>query len=152
MTLYKESVFSPIGLIEIQASETGITQIHFVDEESDVVVNSLTTRCKQQLEEYFAGKRQEFDLPLDAEGSGFQHLIWQQLCKIPYGETKTYGEIAAMANNPQAARAVGAANGKNPLFILVPCHRVIGSDGSLTGYAGGTDRKAWLLDMEKAVI
>ncbi len=103
-----------------------------------------------QLEEYFAGRRREFDLPLAPEGTPFQHAVWQALTRIPYGETISYGELARRIGNPQASRAVGLANGANPLPIVVPCHRVIGADGSLTGFGGGLEIKRKLLALERA--
>jgi methylated-DNA-[protein]-cysteine S-methyltransferase len=102
----------------------------------------------EQLDQYFAGERRDFDLPLDLRGTPFQRRVWQALLTIPYGETRSYGEIAAQIGRPDRPRAVGAANGRNPVSIVVPCHRVIGSDGSLTGYGGGLARKRWLLDHE----
>jgi methylated-DNA-[protein]-cysteine S-methyltransferase len=102
----------------------------------------------RQLGEYFAGTRREFDLPLRLEGTPFQQRVWKSLTEIPYGETWSYGELAKRIGNPNASRAVGLANGSNPIAILVPCHRVIGADGSLTGYGGGLDRKRWLLAHE----
>jgi methylated-DNA-[protein]-cysteine S-methyltransferase len=103
---------------------------------------------RAQLTEYFAGERAEFDLSLGAEGTDFQHKVWNALCAIPYGETISYGELARRIGQPTAARAVGLANGSNPLPIVVPCHRVIGADGSLTGFGGGIERKRWLLAHE----
>ena len=108
--------------------------------------------ARQQLEEYFAGERQTFDLELAPVGTEFQQRVWAQLRAIPYGETATYGEIATALGNPGASRAVGLANGANPIAIVVPCHRVIGADGRLTGYAGGTDRKRALLDLEQGIV
>ncbi|WP_040161341.1 methylated-DNA--[protein]-cysteine S-methyltransferase [Nigerium massiliense] len=105
----------------------------------------------RQLEEYLRGERQTFDLPLALEGTEFQRQVWERLRAIPYGQTRSYGEIAAEIGKPRAAQAVGAANGHNPLSIVVPCHRVIGSDGAITGYAGGIERKQALLDMERRV-
>jgi methylated-DNA-[protein]-cysteine S-methyltransferase len=99
----------------------------------------------RQLDEYFAGKRREFELPLRLRGTAFQRRVWQVLTEIPYGVTWSYGELARRIDNPNASRAVGLANGRNPISILVPCHRVIGADGSLTGYGGGLERKKWLL-------
>jgi methylated-DNA-[protein]-cysteine S-methyltransferase len=101
-----------------------------------------------QLDEYFAGERREFDLALDPHGGAFDQAVWEQLAAIPYGETATYGEIARRVGHPDSSRAVGAANGRNPLAIVVPCHRVIGSDGSLTGFAGGLEQKRALLSLE----
>lgn len=102
----------------------------------------------EQLEQYFAGERHAFDVPLDLRGSDFQRDVWSALLEIPYGETATYGEIAERVGRPGKARAVGRANGSNPVAVIVPCHRVIGSDGSLTGYGGGMERKRLLLDLE----
>jgi methylated-DNA-[protein]-cysteine S-methyltransferase len=104
-----------------------------------------------QLEEFFAGKRTAFELPLELAGTDFQRRVWEVLRHIPYGETVSYGEVAQLAGYPGSARAVGSAIGRNPVVIVVPCHRVIGSDGSLTGYGGGLDRKVSLLDLERSV-
>ena len=104
-----------------------------------------------QLDAYFAGERTTFDLPLAARGSDFQQRVWAALLGIPYGATESYGDLAQRIGSPGAARAVGLANGKNPIGIVIPCHRVVGSDGSLTGYGGGLDRKRQLLDLERAV-
>jgi len=104
---------------------------------------------RRQLSEYFAGERREFDLPLKAEGTPFQRRVWQELMRIPYGETISYGELARRVGQPAAARAVGSANGRNPISIVVPCHRVIGASGKLTGYGGGLPRKVWLLEHER---
>jgi methylated-DNA-[protein]-cysteine S-methyltransferase len=111
--------------------------------------NAALDAGARQLEEYFAGKRARFDLPLDPAGSAFQRSVWAQLQSIPYGETWSYRELALRVGNPGAARAVGAANGRNPLCILIPCHRVVRASGDLGGYSGGTERKAFLLDLEK---
>ncbi|MGH2959538.1 MAG: methylated-DNA--[protein]-cysteine S-methyltransferase [Solirubrobacterales bacterium] len=102
-----------------------------------------------QLDEYFAGDRDEFDLPLEPEGTEFQRDVWKALAEIPYGETRSYGQIAAVVGRPKAARAVGMANNRNPIAVIVPCHRVIGAGGALVGYAGGIERKTWLLDHER---
>lgn len=107
-------------------------------------------QATQQLREYFSHQRQHFDLPLSPEGTDFQQQVWQQLSTIPFGETISYGTIARALGQPTASRAVGAANGRNPISIIVPCHRVVAANGNLTGYAGGTDRKQWLLEHEKA--
>ena len=101
-----------------------------------------------ELGEYFDGNRKAFDVPLDPQGTEFQQQVWQALLEIPYGQMASYAEVASAINKPKAVRAVGAANGRNPISILVPCHRVIGSNGSLTGYAGGLPRKQWLLQLE----
>ena len=111
--------------------------------------NSVIESTIRQLDEYFAGTRHEFDVPLDAVGTEFQHSVWQVLRSIPYGETMSYGEQATVLGDPKKARAVGTANGRNPISIVVPCHRVIGANGSLTGFGGGLQRKAWLLDFKR---
>ena len=109
----------------------------------------LILRCKMQLDEYFRGERKTVALPLAPKGTDFQKKVWNALQEIPYGETRTYGEIAAAVGNPKAARAVGMANNKNPIGIIIPCHRVVGADGKLVGYAGGMDKKEWLLQLER---
>lgn len=109
----------------------------------------LLENCCQQLAEYFAGHRMQFDLPLAPAGTEFQRSVWQGLCRIPYGQTQSYGQLAASLGKVKAMRAVGSANGRNPIAIIVPCHRVIGADGRLTGYAGGLTRKVWLLQHEQ---
>ena len=109
----------------------------------------LILQCKMQLDEYFRGERKTFDLPLAPKGTDFQKNVWNALQEIPYGETKTYGEIAAAVGNPKAARAVGMANNKNPIGIIIPCHRVVGANGKLVGYAGGMEKKEWLLQLER---
>jgi len=112
----------------------------------------LVTKAIQQLQEYFTGRRREFDLPLAPAGSDFQMRVWQALRQIPYGETRSYGEVARAIGWEKAARAVGAANGANPIAIVIPCHRVIQADGSLGGYGGGTELKRYLLELERSVI
>ena len=109
----------------------------------------LILQCKMQLDEYFRGERKTFDLPLAPKGTDFQKKVWNALKEIPYGETRTYGEIAAAVGNLKAARAVGMANNKNPIGIIIPCHRVVGANGKLVGYAGGMDKKEWLLQLER---
>lgn len=113
--------------------------------------DSFFTSVVEQLESYFAGERQSFDIPFEMRGTPFQISVWKQLLLIPYGETRSYGELAQQIGNPAASRAVGAANGRNPLSIIVPCHRVIGAGGTLTGYAGGLDCKNFLLHLESSV-
>ncbi len=114
--------------------------------------SEILARARQQLAEYFARARTTFDLPLAAEGSEFEHRVWDALRSIPYGATTSYGEIARRLGDARNARAVGAANGKNPIPIIVPCHRVIGANGDLTGFGGGIDRKRWLLEHEGALL
>ena len=116
----------------------------YVLEETELIL-----QCKMQLDEYFRGERKTFDLPLAPKGTDFQKKVWNALQKIPYGETRTYGEIAAAVGNPKGARAVGMANNKNPIGIIIPCHRVVGANGKLVGYAGGMDKKEWLLQLER---
>ncbi|KRL89306.1 methylated-DNA--[protein]-cysteine S-methyltransferase [Lactobacillus kalixensis] len=145
---------SPIGLLEIISIDDAIVGVDITDKKEQVnggeISMKLAEKAVAELEEYFAGTRKSFDLPLKSEGTDFQQKVWQQLEKIPYGETRTYGEIAEPLDNPKAARAIGMANNRNPILILRPCHRVIGADGSLTGYAAGIKAKKFLLDLEKA--
>lgn len=151
--LSKLTVKTPIGLLEITATDEAIVGVkpanHGENVAGDAVANDLVQKCRVELEEYFAGKRKNFDLPLAGEGTDFQKQVWEQLQRIPYGETRTYGEIAKIMGRPKASRAIGMANHNNPILILVPCHRVIGADGSLTGYAAGIEAKKYLLEFEK---
>ncbi|MBE6121877.1 MAG: methylated-DNA--[protein]-cysteine S-methyltransferase [Erysipelotrichaceae bacterium] len=140
---------SPLGNIRIGRDDTGITELKFTEEPVSISEDELLCRCAQELEEYFLGDRTVFDLPLSLKGTEFQKKVWNILTDIPYGHTETYGSIALKAGNPQASRAVGSACHNNPVWIMIPCHRVIGKNGSLTGYAGGIDRKQKLLEMEK---
>jgi methylated-DNA-[protein]-cysteine S-methyltransferase len=145
-TFYK----SPIGIIQIESSEKGISGLYFsdnIEDEEDERVG-MTSHFILQLEEYFTNKREQFDLQLDLKGTEFQKRVWNELLKIPFGKTISYKELSLRLGNLKAIRAVAAANGANPVSIIVPCHRVIGSDGSLTGYAGGLWRKRWLLEHE----
>lgn len=151
MTLYKSDFASPQGLIEITATDKGISAITFVDKsQGRATPNHLSERAKVQLAAYFDGSLTQFDLPFDTKGTDFQRAVWKALCDIPYGETASYADIANKLNNPKAVRAVGMANGRNPIAIVVPCHRVIGSNRTLTGYAGGLERKQYLLKLEGA--
>jgi methylated-DNA-[protein]-cysteine S-methyltransferase len=147
--MYTDYLKSPLGLVEIKASEKGLTQVIFCgDEMTDINANIITDRCKLQLQEYFDGQRKVFDLPLDAQGTDFQKAVWACLSKIPFAETFSYLDIAKLVDRPKGSQAVGGANGRNPISIIVPCHRVVGSNGALTGYAGGLERKLWLLEHE----
>lgn len=119
------------------------------EDDSENDRTELLQEAKKQLQEYFAGKRQAFDLPIYSQGTEFQQKVWGALRQIPYGETRSYGEIAAQVGNPKASRAVGGANNKNPIMIIVPCHRVVGADGSLVGFGGGLYAKEYLLSLEK---
>ena len=143
---------TPIGLLLVAANEVGICRVEFV-EQRDVPENpsSLTSTAIQQLDEYFKGARTEFELPLDPAGTHFQKRVWHALLEIGYGQTNTYQFIANQIGNAKACRAVGAANGRNPIALVVPCHRIIGTSGKLTGYAGGLNRKQWLLALESGV-
>ncbi len=148
---------TPVGQLKLVASEKGLSAIlwenddpkriflepQFFDEEDPIL-----KATEKQLSEFFAGKRTVFDLPLDFKGTDFQKAVWYELLKVPFGQTKSYKDIAKALNNPKAVRAVGAANGKNPISIVCPCHRIIGADGSLTGFAGGLGVKAVLLQFE----
>lgn len=140
---------SPLGHLKITADEEGICAIGFTEEELWDSDDAYLKDAEKQLAEYFAGIRKTFRLPLVLRGTPFQKKVWQALCEIPCGQTRSYGEIAAAVGNAKAARAVGMANHANPLVIVVPCHRVIGRDGSLSGYRGGPDRKRYLLALEK---
>jgi methylated-DNA-[protein]-cysteine S-methyltransferase len=140
-----------LGKVKVCASTNGITSVVFTQPQDQHIAanpNPLVTSACEQLGQYFEGKRSEFSLELDLLGTDFQRQVWQSLLTIPYGQTCSYGDIANLLNNPKAVRAVGAANGKNPVSVIVPCHRVIGANGTLTGYAGGLNRKEWLLKLE----
>lgn len=142
---------SPIGKIEIKGDVSGILTVMFLDNDEMVVSETIPSELKEavtQLQEYFNGERREFTLKLSPKGTDFQQKVWKELEKIPYGKTVSYQQIANNLGNPKVIRAAASANGKNPISIIIPCHRVIGSDGSLTGYAGGLHRKKWLLDLE----
>lgn len=140
----------PIGNVCIEEECGNITAIYIDKEASgDDSSTPLLQRAGSQLSEYFQGKRKEFDLPLAPVGTDFQRRVWDALLTIPYGKTRSYGEIAAQIGQPKASRAVGGANNRNPIMIVIPCHRVIGANGSLTGYGGGLDVKQYLLELEK---
>lgn len=141
---------SPLGTIRLQHSAKGICSLIFVDHELPETEHySELDECKQQLNQYFEGTRKEFNLILDLAGTAFQMKIWAELLKISFGNTLTYADLARKIGDMKSIRAVGRANATNPVSIIVPCHRVIGSDGSLTGYAGGLWRKKWLLEHEQ---
>ncbi len=151
--IFKTYYSSPIGIVEITGTEDGVTSIVF--NEGEVTVDKIPEALKDaynQLDEYFMGKRKAFDIKLTMIGTEFQRRVWMELMNIPCGETFTYRDIAYKLGNSKSVRAVGNANGKNPISIVVPCHRVIGSNGKLTGYAGGLERKAWLLKHEKGMM
>jgi len=150
-------ISSPVGELTLVGHDDTLTALYFPEHVRRPGQESFGPRdaaafpqAAAQLAEYFAGTRTTFDLALAPRGNGFQRKVWAQLTEIPYGETRTYGQLAAALGDPGLARAVGAANGQNPLSIIVPCHRVVGSTGKLTGYAGGLHRKAYLLELETA--
>ncbi len=152
---FKSVYDAPIGKMIIISNGEAIIEIDHVNHDEPIMSNpdELCNLAMKQLDEYFTGTRIEFDLPLKAiKGTEFQKAAWQALTTIPYGETISYGEQAKRMNNPKAVRAVGGANGKNPFSIVVPCHRVIGANGTLTGYTGGMSRKEWLLDFERSIL
>jgi methylated-DNA-[protein]-cysteine S-methyltransferase len=154
MTTHYTTMPSPIGELLIAGTEDGIAAIHMQPADPDptwVRDDDALKNAVAQLEAYFAGERTTFDLPLAPEGSAFQRQVWLALQDIPYGRTESYGVLAERIGRPGAARAVGRANSQNPIAIVVPCHRVIGSTGQLTGYAGGMERKQALLDLERGV-
>jgi methylated-DNA-[protein]-cysteine S-methyltransferase len=148
-------VASPIGPLTVVWEDGALVRLamsppgRFVDTELGERTDDGFADVTRQLGEYFAGERTAFDLPLRPVGSGFELAVWDQLTRIPYGETRSYGSVAAAVGEPGGAQAVGAANGRNPLAIVVPCHRVIGADGSLVGFGGGLARKRFLLDLEQ---
>ena len=149
---------SPVGLLKLVASDDGLSAILWERDDPERVLGSLKEdrdhamllEAERQLQEYFAGNRERFSLPLDFAGTDFQVKVWNALLTIPFGETRTYAQIARQIGHPKAVRAVGAANGRNPISIIAPCHRVIGTNGKLTGFAGGLEAKAILLNIESA--
>jgi len=158
---------TPVGELLLTASDTALTGVYFptsrrgpppthradwMEDNGQGPAGALLARARQQLTEYFARTRTTFDLPLEALGSAFEHRVWNALRTIPYGATTTYGELALRLGDVRATRAVGAANGKNPIPIIVPCHRVVGANGDLTGFGGGVERKRWLLEHEGALL
>ena len=172
--MYKLLIPSPVGMLEIAGTEKGVVSVNFARKDApakmpakkgvsgkgapvksaaksaqSASVPAPLRDCARQLEEYFAGHRKSFDCSLDLQGTDFQKKVWRALMKVPYGKTASYGKIARAVGRPGAARAVGGANHNNPVAVIVPCHRIIGADGSLTGYGAGIERKAWLLEHEK---
>jgi methylated-DNA-[protein]-cysteine S-methyltransferase len=159
MSLASKTIQSPVGALKLVASDKGLVAVLWpydsprrvrleetvADERHPVLVET-----ERQLQEYFDGKRKSFSIALDMRGTRFQKDVWEALLSIPFGGTRTYAQLATALGNPRATRAVGAANGRNPISIIVPCHRVIGSSGKLTGFAGGLDIKARLLDLERS--
>ncbi len=158
--MYRTTIDSPIGTITLVADDDALVEVHLPDAKSPSATvaedtppsgHRVLAQAAAELQEYFAGDRAEFDVPLAPHGTTFQLSAWQALRTIPYGETVSYGEQARRLGDRNHARAVGAANGRNPLPIVVPCHRVVGANGHLTGFGGGIECKAWLLDHERAV-
>jgi len=146
-------ISTPLGIAKLAGDSDGLSSITVVDTE-EILSKSIPSTLKnasEQLQEYFEGKRDTFQMKLNPQGTDFQKRVWDALCLIPYGKTVSYLELSKTLGDVKAIRAVASANGKNPLWIVVPCHRVIGSDGSLTGYAGGLHRKKWLLNHESPV-
>jgi methylated-DNA-[protein]-cysteine S-methyltransferase len=152
---------SPVGELVLTASDTSLTGVYFptvrahatwLEDVGRGAAGELLDRARRQLTEYFARTRTAFDLPLDPPGTTFERQVWDLLRTIPYGATTSYGELARRLGDPRATRAVGAANGKNPIPIIIPCHRVVGARGDLTGFGGGLDRKRWLLEHEGALL
>lgn len=159
MSLSCKWIDSPVGKLKLVASDKALVAILWerdnparvrLGELAQTSSHPVLAQTERQLAEYFAGRRRTFSVPLDLRGTPFQRGVWEALLAIPFGETRTYHEIAAQLGNPQATRAVGAANGRNPISIVVPCHRVIGASGKLTGFAGGLDAKSLLLNLEQS--
>lgn len=157
--LFHKFIATPVGELKIIASDQDLVALLWENDDPKRVPleesalsadHPVLNQAAQQLHEYFGGKRQQFSLPLDMRGTAFQKSVWGALCTIPFGETISYGELARVIGNPAASRAVGAANGRNPVSIIVPCHRVIGATGKLTGFAGGLDAKQKLLSLESS--
>lgn len=151
--LYYTYYQSPIGMLKIAGTDNYIAELSFIDKQEQVIhgepgVSEIMHQCTEQLIEFFSGKRKNFDLPVHQPGTFFQQKVWGELIQIPYGKTISYLELSRRIGDEKAIRAVGATNGKNKIAIIIPCHRVIGSDKSLTGYAGGLWRKKWLLQHE----
>ncbi|MDI3471232.1 MAG: Methylated-DNA--protein-cysteine methyltransferase [Pseudolabrys sp.] len=161
MTYAYKTVLLPVGNLKLVASEAGLAAVLWPGDDSKRVrlpalapnaAHPVLLDAERQLRDYFAGRRRTFTVPLDMAGTPFQQAVWQALLTIPYGETRSYSELARQIGRPEASRAVGAANGRNPVSIIVPCHRAIGADGSLTGFAGGLDVKRYLLNLEGAQL
>jgi methylated-DNA-[protein]-cysteine S-methyltransferase len=152
-TLIRSVMDSPVGELQVITSDRGVVAVLWPDDErwsfqTTDGTNVIAAQAIEELAEFFAGDRTEFTVALDLRGTDFQRAVWTSLTQIPFGSTVSYAEQARQLGRPNAVRAVASANGKNPVSIMVPCHRVIGSNGKLTGYAGGLDAKRWLLDLE----
>lgn len=145
---------SPLGTLHLQGDQEGLQKVGVIEEKSIATeeIPAVLMEATSQLKEYFNGTRLSFDLKLNPQGTTFQKKVWKELLNIPFGKTTTYIDMAKRLGDPKTIRAAASANGKNPIMIIIPCHRVIGSDGSLTGYASGLWRKQWLLDHESPVV
>lgn len=152
--LDKGYLFTDIGTVEVTGTKSGIVSVAFVDsiDTNAACTTKAVQQCMTQLGQYFGGRRTRFSVPLNLQGTEFRVLVWKALTKVPFGSTVSYSSIARAIGRPRAAHAVGGAVAHNPIAIIVPCHRIVGSDGSLTGYAGGLDRKRWLLEHEQRVL
>jgi methylated-DNA-[protein]-cysteine S-methyltransferase len=157
-TLFSRDIESPVGLLRLVATDAALIETQWPRRadfsppaSASRPRNGLVDAAARQLDEYFAGKRTEFDVPIEFDGTDFQRAVWTELQRIPFGETRSYSQIASRVRTPAAVRAVGAANGANPIAIIVPCHRVIGANGTLTGYGGGLPMKRWLLHHEARI-
>ncbi|MFD3445877.1 methylated-DNA--[protein]-cysteine S-methyltransferase [Microbacteriaceae bacterium 4G12] len=148
--MYRAYYKSVLGWIEVIGEEEGITAVSFVEEPQETILHPIVEQCVAELDEYFHKKRTSFTVPLCTNGTPFQQKVWNALCTISFGETASYADIAIKIDNEKAVRAVGGANNKNPISILIPCHRVIGKNGQLVGYGGELWRKEWLLQHEGA--
>ena len=148
--MYSLTFKTPVGYLELSSNETALTSVTFVDmvKKSSAKLPDILLHAKQQLKEYFAGTRKDFNILIAPKGTDFQLKVWNEISKLKYGQTASYLDIAKAIGSPKNARAVGLANGKNPIPIIIPCHRIIGSNGKLTGYAGGIHKKRWLLKHE----
>lgn len=146
---FEKLIESPIGPLTVVSDGESIIALHFGDQTQGLCSCPVLEQAATELGEYFAGARREFSVPLNAQGTEFQRSVWAALCEIPYGKTASYAQIAVKIGNPAACRAVGSANHRNPLPIFIPCHRVIGKNGSMTGYAGGVSIKEFLLSLER---
>lgn len=148
--MYSLTFKTPVGYLELSSNERELISISFVDsaKKSSPKTPDILFIAKKQLKEYFSGTRKNFDIAISPQGTDFQHKVWSEVCKINYGETASYLDIAKTTGSPKNTRAVGLANSKNPISIIIPCHRIVGTNGKLTGYAGGIHRKRWLLKHE----
>lgn len=152
MNLYTNYFESPLGYVQVKADDSAIVSVIFTDEPAAVQENALVNRCIGQLQQYFNGGSDKFDIPIRPAGTAFQQEVWRQIANIPFGNKMTYSEIAAAIGKTNANRAVGSAVGKNPLALLIPCHRVVPKSDMITGFAWGPWRKEWLLEHEKRTV